>query len=125
MNVYEIDCLHKKFDIILFFRVYYHLSNPISAFEHLASITNESLFLSGHILSTQEPLMYYYGIGEEEPHRFSYSVASPSWLHKIAKTSGFKMCKTLDIMSMSITEKYPHMIFGDTYQKVGIFEFCK
>ena len=123
MDVNKINCLQEKFDIVLFFGTYYHLFDPILAFQNLASITNELLLLSGHVLFTQEPLLYSYGT--EDKNRFSLSVASSKWLDNVAISSGFKTFKTLDLMSMPITTQWPHMMFGDTNQKVGTFEFHK
>ncbi|MGI0011412.1 MAG: DUF1698 domain-containing protein [Nitrosopumilaceae archaeon] len=123
LNVYDVENLDEQFDIVLFFGIYYHLRDLILIFKKLLKITTESMFLSGHVLNTDVPLMYFYPPYDKNPDSFAVLVASPRCLLNIGQNTGFRSVMCLDKMNMPITEHFPHMIFGDKYQMVGTFRF--
>lgn len=125
MNVYDIDKLDGTFDIILLFGVYYHLDNLITAIQKIFTKVNDTLYLTGHILETDEPLLYYYDTSKYDPDGFSRVVASPQCLINIGKTMGFKTVELLDTLDLGKSKKYPHMIFSEPHLKVGTFKFSK
>jgi tRNA (mo5U34)-methyltransferase len=52
-SVYELTALlENRYDIVLFFGVWYHLKNPVRAFEEIAAILKESgmLYAEGEAL---------------------------------------------------------------------------
>ncbi len=124
MNVYEIDKLNETFDLVLLFGVYYHLGNPISAIQKISKITNHTLFLSGHVLCTNDPLMYFYDSNDNCPNRFSSVVASPQCLMTIGRRNNFSNTEILDIMDLPPIGMLPHM-FGKESHKVATFKFSK
>ena len=125
MDVYDVDKLDENFDIILLFGVYYHLDNLITAIQKLFTKVNDALYLTGHILDTDQPLLYYYGTSKYDPNGFSRVIASPQCLINIGKTMGFKTVELLDTLDLGKSKKYPHMIFSEPRLKVGTFKFSK
>jgi len=126
INLPDLDIV-EKFDIVLFFGLYYHLSNPIEMLKKLYHITNESLLLSGPIILDDEPLMYYYDPYElNSTDSSNWWIASPSCLIKSAKRLGFKNAnlKKVNFMqnfsSMLKDKKTKRFVY-----KEGIFEFTK
>lgn len=51
-SVYELTKLGRKFDVVLFCGVFYHLKHPIMAFEEIGAVTHQTgrLFLEGECL---------------------------------------------------------------------------
>ena len=126
LDVYDVDKLNEIFDIVLMFGLYYHLSNPLLAIKKISDITKDSLFLAGHVLGTNEPLMYYYYPYRLKcPNTDAHVIPSPECLLRLGMHANFKNVKTLDVMDMPIKKKRPDMIFGEEYQKVGTFKFSK
>lgn len=118
IDVYDLDKINETFDIVLFFGVYYHLENPVLAFQKILPKVNDSLFISGHVIETEEPIMYF-----SEYH--GWWVASTQCLLDIGRRVGFKKREILDIIdiddSIEITKnKNPKIT-----RKIGLFEFSK
>ena len=88
---------------------------------------NDTLFLSGHIIDTEEPLMCYYDEYEMHPHDPSnWWVASPSCILGMAKRIGFKNCEMLGKIKDKksfLPDKIRHGIRDLT--KVGTFKLSK
>jgi len=80
LDIYDIEKLNQKFDYVLMYGIYYHLKDLILALNKVSNIVTDSVFLSGHILDTDEPIMYYY-----PKSGFSAIVASSNYLINIAK----------------------------------------
>ena len=128
LDVYDIDLINETFDFVLFFGVYYHLENLISALKKIYSVVNDSIFLAGHILESENPIMYYYDTSQtrDNPNWFSPIVASPQCLINIAKgICGFKNARLVDTMSIPYDREYPHFSSGSKNDKIGLFEFSK
>ena len=127
MNVLDIDKLDEKFDIILFFGVYYHLANPVLALQKIFSQANKDVFLAGHIIDRQEPIMCYYDEYEMHPADGSnWWVASPSCINKIAKRIGFKQADLLD--DLNFENSYQSDEIKNSIRKinkVGVFKLSK
>ncbi len=127
LNIYEIDTLETKFNHVLLYGVYYHLQDLVLALQKVSKIVTESVFLSGHILNSDEPIMYYYDI-QSEPQvtqRFSPIVASASCLLNVAKYfCGFKFAEITDTINFDYGEIYPHNN-NSTKGKIGLFKFSK
>ena len=142
MNVYDVDSIEETFDIALLFGVYYHLENPVLAFQKIFPKINDSLFLSGHIIESEEPIMYLQSTTNEKrrqeilkdtPAQFSPQlpkwIASSECLLRIGKGIGFKKCVLLDTIDIldgstscatnSDTNDLPHK------SKIGLFKFSK
>ena len=125
LNVYDIDSLDETFDIVLMFGIYYHLDNVVSALKNIYSKVNDALYLSGHILESDEPIMYYYDTSKYDPNGFSRVVASPQCLINMGKTIGFKTVKLLDVLDLGPSKKFPHMKSEKPSLKAGTFKFSK
>ena len=93
-TIYEIK---EKFDIVLLFGVLYHLPNPVKVLKTLADITHKMLLISGHIIDSKEPAMYYYPEGSLTPgDTTNWWVPTPSCLTDIGKRVGFNKSKMVD-----------------------------
>ena len=130
LDVYNIDLIKETFDFVLFFGLYYHLENLISALKKIYSVVNDSVFLAGHILESENPIMYYYDQSDVTKHGsaedFASIVASPQCLVNIAKSiCGFKNAELVDTMSMPYEKTYPHIFSGSKTGKIGLFKFSK
>ena len=123
LDVYDVDSLEEKFDFVLFFGLYYHLTDIVLALKKIYSVVNESVFLAGHILDSKDPIMYYYDISE--PNSFCQIVAGPQCLINIANNIGFKTAKLVDTLEIPYEKTYPHFLPGTKNDKIGIFEFSK
>ena len=142
MNVYDVDSIEETFDIALLFGVYYHLENPVLAFQKIFPKINDSLFLSGHIIESEEPIMYLQSTTNEKRRQEilkdapgSFSPQLPRWiassecLLRIGEGIGFKKCVLLDTLDIldgstscatnSDTNDLPHK------SKIGLFKFSK
>jgi tRNA (mo5U34)-methyltransferase len=128
LDVNDIDSIKETFDFVLFFGIYYHLENLISVLKKIYSVVNDSVFLVGHILESENPIMYYYDTTQikDDPDFFSQIVASPQCLINIAKgICGFKNARLVDTMSIPYDREYPHFSSGSKNDKIGLFEFSK
>tara|TARA_B100002049_G_scaffold100417_1_gene74116 strand:+ start:144 stop:1106 length:963 start_codon:yes stop_codon:yes gene_type:complete len=128
LDVYDIDLINETFDFVLFFGVYYHLENLIYALKKIYSVVNGSIFLAGHILESENPIMYYYDTSQtrDNPNWFSPIVASPQCLINIAKgICGFKNAELVDTMYTPYEKTYPHIFSGSESGKIGLFKFSK
>ena len=128
LDVYDIDLINETFDFVLFFGVYYHLENLIYALKKIYSVVNGSIYLAGHILESENPIMYYYDTSQtrDNPNWFSPIVASPQCLINIAKgICGFKNAELVDTMYTPYEKTYPHIFSGSDSGKIGLFKFSK
>ena len=128
LDVYDIDLINETFDFVLFFGVYYHLENLIYALKKIYSVVSDSVFLAGHILESENPIMYYYDTSQtrDNPNWFSPIVASPQCLINIAKgICGFKNAELVDTMYTPYEKTYPHIFSGSESGKIGLFKFSK
>ena len=92
-----IDKIKEKFDIILLFGVLYHLPNPVMLLKTLANITHKMLLISGHVIDSKEPAMYYYPEGSLTPNdTTNWWIPTPSCLTDIGKRLGFNKSKMVD-----------------------------
>jgi len=124
MNVYDLDSINETFDTALFFGVYYHLENPVLAFQKIFPKINDSLFLSGHIIESKDPIMY---LNDNKPHGGWF--ASSECLLQIGEKSGFKKCVLLDTLDMNfdIYSRTTDPVMKDLLNKskIGLFKFSK
>ena len=130
LDVNNIDLIKETFDFVLFFGIYYHLENLVSVLKKIYSVVNDSVFLAGHILESENPIMYYYDQSDVTKHgsaeEFASIVASPQCLVNIAKSiCGFKNAELVDTMSMPYKKTYPHIFSGSKTGKIGLFKFSK
>jgi len=91
LDVYDLDRLEKKFDLIFFFGVYYHLWNPILAFQKIFDQLNPggTVLIEGLIRSGSKPYLYAYrGNGTWCPAEFC--AATPSWINVTCERIGFE-----------------------------------
>ena len=86
MDVFDVEKLNKKFDIILFLGVYYHLLNPFLALQKLYDICNDLLIFEGEILQSDRLIAYLLEKGEPG-NRFLFS---PPFLKNYASLIGFR-----------------------------------
>ncbi len=124
MNVYDLDSINETFDTALFFGVYYHLENPVLAFQKIFPKINDSLFLSGHIIESKDPIMY---LNDNKPHGGWF--ASSECLLQIGEKIGFKKCVLLDTLDMNF-DIYSRTTDPDmkdllNKSKIGLFKFSK
>jgi SAM-dependent methyltransferase len=127
LDVYDVQKLNQTFDYVLMYGVYYHLHDFVLALQKISDIVTDSVFLSGHILDTDEPTMYYYrNQSESNPKKkFSSVVASANCLITIAQEiCKFKTAECVDIMTTDYETVYAHNN-GSTKGKIGLFKFSK
>jgi tRNA (mo5U34)-methyltransferase len=97
MSVYDLTDLEENFDVTIFFGVYYHLKNPLEAFEAISSRTKEILVIEGHVVDDPRPVMYLYDPYELNPHDASnYWGPSIPCLEKMLRRSGFNRIRLVD-----------------------------
>ena len=152
MNVYDVDSIEETFDIALLFGVYYHLENPVLAFQKIFPKINDSLFLSGHIIETGEPKMYqdlsywdsmsHLAPSDRPREQNPRWIASSEYLLRIGERIGFKKCILLDTLDMKFDNYYketsqtvsrrPYSSTANSdtndllYEsKIGLFKFSK
>jgi 2-polyprenyl-3-methyl-5-hydroxy-6-metoxy-1,4-benzoquinol methylase len=152
MNVYDVDSIEETFDIALLFGVYYHLENPVLAFQKIFPKINDSLFLSGHIIETGEPKMYqnpsywdsmsHLAPSDRPREQNPRWIASSEYLLRIGEKIGFKKCVLLDTLNEKFTNYYketsqtvsrrPYSSTANSdtndllYEsKIGLFKFSK
>jgi 2-polyprenyl-3-methyl-5-hydroxy-6-metoxy-1,4-benzoquinol methylase len=126
-----IDKIKEKFDIILLFGVLYHLPNPVMLLKTLANITQKMLLISGHVIDSKEPAMYYYPEGSLTPgDTTNWWIPTPSCLTDIGKRLGFnksKMIDTFDFDSMNSTLQQTEEVKSGIRRihKIGLFKMEK
>ena len=128
LDVYNIDLIKETFDFVLFFGLYYHLENLISALKKIYSVVNDSVFLAGHILESEHPIMYYYDTSKDNElsNQFAPIVASSQCLINIAKcVCGFKKAELVDTIFQPLGRTYPHIFSNSENGKIGLFKFSK
>jgi tRNA (mo5U34)-methyltransferase len=97
MSVYDLTALEENFDIVVFFGVYYHLKNPLEAFETISSKTKELLVVEGHVNDDQRPVMYLYDPYELNPQdATNYWGPSIPCLEKMLRRVGFGRIRLID-----------------------------
>ena len=130
-HIGTIDKIKEKFDIVLLFGVLYHLPNPVGVLKTLANITQEMLLISGHVIDSKEPAMYYYPEGSLTPgDTTNWWVPTPSCLIDIGKRLGFnksKMIDTFDFDSMNSTLQQTEEVKSGIRRihKIGLFKMEK
>jgi len=128
LSVFDLDELDEEFDIVLFFGVLYHLDNPVLALQKIFPKVKNELFLSTHILETEEPLMYLYD--EFEAHKHDHTnwwVPSVEAVKTMAKRIGFKNCELVDTIAVKSPKEYASQekfAIGKIY-RVGLFKLSK
>lgn len=129
MKVEDLNQLSEKFDIVLCFGVYYHLSDPVGAIQKIYDKVNERVYLAGHIANNNEPIMCFYDKYEMHPDDDSnWWAASPSCLIRIAKRVGFKEAKILAVMFQKEMLNFQTDEERNSLRQlghIGVFEFLK
>ena len=126
-----IDKIKEKFDIILLFGVLYHLPNPVMLLKKLGNITQEMLLISGHVIDSKEPAMYYYPEGSLTPgDTTNWWIPTPSCLTDIGKRIGFKksnLVDTFDFDSINSTLQQTEEVKSGIRRihKIGLFKMEK
>ncbi len=91
LDVYDVESLNTSFDIVLYFGVYYHLKNPLLAFEKLYKMTNLSLLIEGHFIDIGgKPLMVFFPGGELNGDASNWWSPNQQCLEDMCKVAGFK-----------------------------------
>ena len=129
-KISTINEIKEKFDIILLFGVLYHLPNPVMLLKILGNITQEMLLISGHVIDSKEPAMYYYPEGSLTPgDTTNWWIPTPSCLTDIGKRIGFMESVLVDIfdfgenLELQQTEEVKSGI--RRIHKVGLFKMEK
>jgi len=127
LGLHDIDLIKETFDFVLFFGIYYHIQDLVSSLKKIYSIVNDSVFLAGHILESEHPIMYYYDTSNEDDlsNRFAPIVASPQCLINIANVCGFEKAELVDTISQTLGRTYPHIFSNSDHGKIGLFKFSK
>jgi tRNA (mo5U34)-methyltransferase len=90
MDVENIEQMHRHFDTVFFFGVYYHLKNPLSVLEALARVTERVLLLEGHFIEDDgQPMMRFYPGAELAGDPTNWWGANEACLVQMLKASGF------------------------------------
>jgi tRNA (mo5U34)-methyltransferase len=97
MDVANIEQLHRSFDTVFFFGVYYHLKNPFLVMEALARVTERVLLLEGHFIEADgQPLMRFYPGAELAGDATNWWGANEPCLVQMLKASGFRSVEVVD-----------------------------
>lgn len=103
LDVNDVEKLNKKFDIVLFLGVIYHLLNPFLAIQKIFNVCNEMVIVEGAILETNHPICYLLEekeIGNDPSNKF---LLSPTFLVNYAKDIGFKKAEFKGYCAASTT----------------------
>lgn len=101
LNVYDLDEVAQKFDLVLFYDVFYHLENPMLALRKLFPKVKDTLLLSTCIIDKDSPSMYFFEPGEmagemeRHPHANFWS-PTISCVEKMLNVVGFKGVEMLN-----------------------------
>lgn len=62
MDLFDLQSLGRKFDLVLFMGIFYHLKDPFKALEIISSITSGAMILESHYIDKygNEPIMEFY-----------------------------------------------------------------
>lgn len=90
MDVYDLDSLQESFDIVFCFGLYYHLKNPMLAFEKLSKKCKELLIVEGYIIDNKEPIMRFYEKDELNKDASNWWGASVECLIEMVRSCGFE-----------------------------------
>jgi len=92
MDLYDLPKIKRKFDVVLFFGVFYHLKYPLKALEIIFSKTNQLLILESHYIKTkvQFPVMRFYPKNELANDFTNWYGPNIQCLKEMLKTTGFK-----------------------------------
>jgi len=99
LDVIDVDKLNRKFDVILFLGVYYHMLNPFLALEKLLSICNKFIFMEGEVLRSKRSICYFLESGEIGGDTSNTFVFSPTFLKNFATKIGFKKVEFMGYVS--------------------------
>ena len=85
----------ETFDLILCLGVYYHLKNPLLAFERMCSWTNKTMLLEGHYILGEEKIMKFYPKDELRGDFSNWWGATEACLVSMLEVAGFNRIVTL------------------------------
>lgn len=104
LDVYNVETLNQRFDIVLYFGVYYHLKDPLLVFEKLHKITRLALLVEGHFVEALgKPLMFFYPYGAYGGEVTMYWGANEECLKDMIRVAGFNQTITV---AKTITGKH-------------------
>ena len=110
LDFFDIESLNRKFDIILFLGVIYHLMDPLLAIKKIYNVCNELAILEGAILQSLNPIAYFLDPGEVGNDPSNKFLMSPTLIINYAKEIGFKEVQFLDYIgtpsAIKSSEKY-------------------
>jgi len=86
LDLYDVDQLDEKFDVVLFLGVIYHLYNPLLALEKLSKICNEVLIGEGQFLISKYPICHL-PVSSDHTGRM---LVSPAFIRRYCLKLGFK-----------------------------------
>jgi len=97
VDLFDLNPDERKYNIVLFFGVYYHLQNPLLALQKMAQVTTEMLLLEGKlVLGGTKPLMEFY-----PDHQGSGNTGGNWWganepcLLSMLEVAGFRKAETI------------------------------
>jgi len=96
LDVLDVEKLGKKFDVILFLGVIYHLMDPLLALRKLYNVCNELIILQAAVLKSPKNICYFLEPGELGGNISSTFLFSPSFIENYAKSMGFKKVELID-----------------------------
>jgi 2-polyprenyl-3-methyl-5-hydroxy-6-metoxy-1,4-benzoquinol methylase len=134
-NVYELSTLlDQKFDIVMFFGVWYHLKNPVAAFDQLSGIVKDTgmLLLEGEcfvnyaelpdgrassdykliksMANSNLPISLFYS-GTYKKDKWSWYIPNLACIKEWLTASGF------ELINHGFINKYPHQRLYGTARK--------
>lgn len=96
LDVLDIEKLGKKFDIILFLGVIYHLMDPLLALRKLYNVCNELVILQGAVLKSPKSICYFLEPGELGGDTSNTFLISPIFIENYAKSIGFRKAELVE-----------------------------
>ena len=92
MDMYDLPKMKKRFDIVLFFGVLYHLKYPLKALEIIHSKTIDLLVLESHYIKTKtkDPVMRFYPKDELSTDPTNWWGPNIQCIKDMLKVVGFK-----------------------------------
>lgn len=91
LSIYNIDKLHRNFDVVFMLGVLYHLKHPLLGLEKVFDITNELAIIESHVdLTTSEyPYLKFYPSNELANDYSNWWSPNPRCLEEMLKVVGF------------------------------------
>jgi tRNA (mo5U34)-methyltransferase len=95
LDVYDLDSLNQKYDIVLFLGLIYHLRHPLLGLEIVSRRAKDILIVETHAAISSDTIMEFYSADQINNDPSNWWGPSPSCLDQMIKDVG---CKQTEIL---------------------------